>query len=90
MLMELMGTARLMPFSVSLSIIIPWAASSKLLSGALKIQETGLKMKGFKVKKSLSFIFKVILKLLCTWVTFFNIFCHLFYKTRGYLVLAQI
>lgn len=37
--------------SVLLSGIIPWAASSKLMAGVLKTQDTGSKMKEVEGKK---------------------------------------
>lgn len=48
--------------SVLLSGIIPWAASSKLVSGVLKTQDTASKMKELKGKKCFSFHLMVILK----------------------------
>lgn len=48
--------------SVLLSGIIPWAASSKLMSGELKTQDTGSKMKELKGKKCFSFYLLVVLK----------------------------
>lgn len=74
----------------SLSIIIPWVASSELTAGVLKTQEIGLKMKVFKEKKVSLFAsgFKTFL---CTWVMFSRfLFCHFHCKTRGSLVCARI
>lgn len=77
--------------SVLLSGIIPWAASSNLMAGVLKTQDTGSKMKELEGKKCFSFNLPVVLKFSSALGSHFQDYSVIsFAKLDTILVCAQI